>query len=81
MSDENKTPIDLLSQIQEIVENNRNNEWLRTTDLADYLNISTSQVHVLKNKGIFPHTKLAGTIYFKKADIDEALEANMVDIG
>lgn len=75
---ENTTP-DLISEIRQIIENNQDREWFRTTDLADYLNISLSQVHVLKNEGKIPFTKLAGTIFFKKEDIDRILEENMIE--
>ena len=70
---------DLVDELRDIINESKTKEWFRTTDLADYLNISLSQVHVLKNDGVLPYTKLAGTIYFERADIDKALEANKVD--
>ena len=57
---------------------NSDKNWLRTTEAADYLGISTTQIHNLKRNGILPYSKICGTIYFKRKDIDEVLEANMV---
>lgn len=51
--------------------------WLRTKDVTEYLGISTSQVHVLKNEGLLPYAKLHGSLYFKKSDIDKLLEERM----
>lgn len=70
---------DLVTELRNIINDCKAKEWLRTRDLAEYLNISLSQVHVLKDEGVLPYTKLAGTIYFEKADIDKALDANKVD--
>ena len=51
-------------------------KWLRTTEIAEYLGISLSQVHNLKNEGVLPYTKLAGTIFFNKEEIDSILKQN-----
>lgn len=50
--------------------------WLKTREAAKYLGISITQIHVLKREGILPYSKLGGTIYFKKEDIDQILENN-----
>lgn len=53
-------------------------KWLRTKEAATYLGISITQIHVLKSQGILPFTKLGGSIYFDKSDIDKILEKNKV---
>ncbi len=53
-------------------------KWLRTKEAAQYLGISITQIHVLKSQGIIPFTKLGGSIYFDKLDIDLILEQNKV---
>ncbi|MEX2345287.1 MAG: helix-turn-helix domain-containing protein [Balneolaceae bacterium] len=50
--------------------------WLRTKEAADYLGISITQIHTLKRNGILPFSKIGGSIYFKRQDIDEILEEN-----
>jgi len=60
------------------MENEIKIKWLRTKDAAIYLGISTTQIHVLKSQGILPFTKLGGSIYFDKSDIDKVLESNKV---
>ncbi|SMO72448.1 helix-turn-helix domain-containing protein [Fodinibius sediminis] len=54
----------------------QNKTWMRTSEVADYLNMSESQLHVLKSEGTLPFTKLKGIIYFDKEDINEILESN-----
>lgn len=57
--------------------NNINNKkWLRTDEAAEYLGLSKTQIHNLKRNGTFPFTKLCGTIYFRRSDIDSVLETN-----
>lgn len=53
-------------------------KWLRTKEAAKYLGISITQIHVLKSQGVLPFTKLGGSIYFDKSDIDKVLENNKV---
>ena len=61
-----------------MIKNNTTRKWLRTNEAAAYLGISITQIHVLKNKGILPFTKLGGSLYFDKEDIDMILETNKV---
>ncbi|MCC5943105.1 MAG: helix-turn-helix domain-containing protein [Balneolaceae bacterium] len=58
--------------------NNSIKKWLRTDEVAEYLNLSKTQVHVLKNSGQLPFTKLGGTLFFDKNDIDSILQQNKV---
>lgn len=51
-------------------------KWLRTDEAADYLGLSKTQIHNLKRNGTIPFTKLGGTIYFRRQDIDTVLEEN-----
>lgn len=49
-------------------------KWLKTKDLQDYLGISTSQIHVLRGQGVLQPKKLGGTLYYRKDEIDQAIE-------
>lgn len=72
---------DLITEIKEMLydfQNNSSKNWLRTSEAAEYLGLSETQIHTLKRNGILPFTKLGGSIYFKRQDIDEVLEANMM---
>lgn len=42
--------------------------------LADYLNVTKATIHSYKNRGIFKYYQTGRTIYFKKSEIDAALE-------
>ena len=52
-------------------------EWLRTKEAAIYLGISETQIHNFKREGLIPYSKLGGSLYFKKSDIDRLLEENI----
>lgn len=51
-----------------------NKRWLRTDEAANYLSISTSQLHRLKRDGVVSCTKLGGTNYYDRQEIDQMLE-------
>lgn len=77
---DNQNP-DLLSKVNEMLsefQKNSDKKWLRTQEAADYLGISKTQIHNLKRNGTLPFTKLGGSIYFKRQEIDDVLEGNMV---
>lgn len=60
------------------IEFTQNNRWLRTKEACEYLSISPSQLHILKTDGIISCTKLGGTNYYDRLEIDEYLEANKI---
>ena len=55
------------------------NEWLRTKDVVQMLGLSNSGVQNLRIRGILKYSKVAGTIYYKREDINTLLESNKVD--
>ncbi|WP_445665135.1 helix-turn-helix domain-containing protein [Fodinibius sp. AD559] len=69
---------EFISDIEAIVNRpvSEEKEWLRTKEAADYLSISSSQLHNLKAEGIISCTKLGGTNYYDRKEIDKVLEAN-----
>jgi len=44
------------------------------TELAAYLKCTKQTVHAYKRKNIFPYYQTGRTIYFKRAEVDTALE-------
>ncbi|GEM_PF-2142269 len=49
--------------------------WLRTQELADYLSISTTQVHCLKAQGVFSCKKVGGTNFYDKEEVDAYIKS------
>lgn len=47
--------------------------WLRTSEVAQYLGLSESQINTLKAKGRLSCRKLGGTNYYDKREIDNQL--------
>lgn len=72
----NKKLETLISKVDKILAR-EGKQWLRTTEAAEYLGISTTQIHNFKREGVLPYTKLGGTLYFRKSDIDQLLEGNI----
>ncbi len=44
------------------------------TELADYLKCTKATVHAYKKRGIFKYYQTGRTVYFKKSEVDTALE-------
>lgn len=44
--------------------------------LADYLKVTKATIHVYKKRGVFPYYQTGRTVYFKKSEVDAALEVS-----
>lgn len=74
--------IDLLKSIEEklvdlLEDSTLNKKWLRTNEVAEYLSISSSQVNKLKSEGILSCSKLGGTNFFDRKELDKKLEEGL----
>lgn len=49
-------------------------EELSITELAKYLKRSKVTIHAYKKNGVFPYYQTGRTVYFKKSEVDKALE-------
>lgn len=47
--------------------------WLRTDEVCNYLSISSSQLHILKNEGELQAVKLGGSNIYDRWAIDQTL--------
>lgn len=47
---------------------------LTITELATYLKCTKSTIHAYKNRGVFPYYQTGRTVFFKKSEVDAALE-------
>lgn len=73
-SNEQDTIIKKIDQLSELVNSlSSSKRWLRTKETAKYLDVSESQVHYLRANGVINCTKLCGTNYYDKNQIDELL--------
>lgn len=45
-------------------------------ELADYLKCTKATVHAYKKRGVFPYYQTGRTVYFKKSEVDTALEVD-----
>jgi len=49
-------------------------ELMKNSEIKKYLNTSASTIERLKKSGQLPFTRISGTIYFKKSDVDKLIE-------
>ena len=49
------------------------------TDLAAYLKCTKATIHAYKKRGIFPYYQTGRTVYFKKSEVDRALEVGKLN--
>lgn len=49
-------------------------ETFTISELADYLNCTKATIHAYKKRGVFPYYQTGRTVFFKKKEVDQALE-------
>ena len=55
---------------------NVSREWLRSTEVQEWLNISSGTLKALREGGEIPFSKLGGSLYYNYNDLVAVLEAN-----
>ena len=53
-------------------------KYLKSSEVMDYLQISTGTLHNLKINGTLPYTKMGGIIFYDNDDIQKVLDNNRV---
>jgi hypothetical protein len=48
-------------------------KWLRNKDVQEILGVSSGKLHMLRENGTIPYSKLDGTIFYKFEDIEEVM--------
>ena len=51
-------------------------DWLDNQDVTMQLHISLRTLQELRSKGVIPYTKLGNKVYYRRADIENLLNAN-----
>ena len=52
------------------------NKWLKSNEVQKMLGVSNSTVKNLRLKGVLPHSKIGGIIYYNYSDIIKLFEQN-----
>lgn len=52
--------------------------WLSTREAAEYLGMSKDYISNLRRLGLLPHSMIGNSAFFRKKDIDDLLEKNLV---
>ena len=56
------------------------NKWLKSNEVQKMLGVSYSTLKSLRLKGVLPHSKIGGSIYYNYSDIINVLEENKISI-
>lgn len=69
---------ELLNSIKELLSQVQYNKktWLRNADVQKMLGLSSSGLQNLRISGVLPYSKINGTIFYLKQDIENLLEKN-----
>lgn len=72
---------DLLKNIEEIIMSSprscKKSDWLRSAEVREILNISQGTLQNLRIHGTISYSTVGKTLYYKRTDIYELLEANL----
>ncbi len=70
----------LLSDLKEIINSKAQSQkqWLKSSEVRKYLNISSATLQSLRINGTITYTKIGGTMYYSSTDLDKVLESNKV---
>jgi len=66
----------LISDLKLLLKTNNQTEWIRSVEAQELLNCSSSTLQNLRVNNILPYTKLGGTLYYDKGEIEEILKRN-----
>jgi hypothetical protein len=64
---------DLLTEIQKLFEPAKKSEWLKTKEVTNLLKCTPATLQNIRVRGKLPCTKIAGTNYYKRSDVEELL--------
>ncbi len=71
---------ELLQAITSLVDGKQDNrEWLKSADVMKMLSISPGTLQTLRINKTLPHTKLGGTYYYPKEDVQRLLNSGKQD--
>jgi hypothetical protein len=68
---------ELLSEIRVLFERGKfgsRKRWLKTNDVTQHLELSTSTLQTLRRNGTLPFSRIGATIFYDADDIDRMLE-------
>ena len=57
-------------------ESENSTHWIRSSEVQDLLNCSSGTLQNLRVKNILPYTKLGGTLYYDRSEIERILNEN-----
>jgi len=66
-----------LTQTQSIPDPTEESQQFTISELAAYLKCTKATIHAYKKRGIFKYYQTGRTIFFKRQDVDKALEVGI----
>lgn len=69
---------EIINEIKQLISSNKTeNEWLKSKEAKKILGCSEGTLSNLRLAGILPYSKICGTIYFRKSDLQKLFEQNI----
>ncbi|MDT0677927.1 helix-turn-helix domain-containing protein [Autumnicola musiva] len=53
-------------------------QYFKSSDLMEFLQISSGTLHTLRSNGTLPYTKIGGIIYYEAADVQKLMDAHRI---
>jgi phenylacetate-coenzyme A ligase PaaK-like adenylate-forming protein len=75
--------IELIQEIKKILKENHApqfKKWLKSNDVRDMLDVSSSTLQNLRDKGTLPFTKIGGVMFYNYEDVKKMLANNLMGI-
>ena len=71
----------LINDLKETIGSNniKMTDWIRSAEVQDLLNCSSSTLQNFRTNNILPYTKLGGTLYYDRSEIERILKNNHND--
>lgn len=79
LNDLNKLKQDIVNEVKQCLEiAEQENTWLKTSEVKKILGCSEGTLVNLRTSGLLPYSKIKGTIYIRKSDLNRLFSQNIV---
>ena len=70
--------MEIINEIKQIVNGKGiESDWLKSKDVKKILGCSEGTLANLRTTGVLPYSKISGTLYFRKSDLQKLFEQNI----
>lgn len=79
LNDLNKLKEDIIKEIKSCIKSSETEDtWLKTSEVKKVLGCSEGTIINLRSSGLLPYSKIQGTIYIRKSDLNKLLTSHIL---